>query len=178
MRKLPIGISLVTAVVVGAIISFSIVLAQGNERDDSNASKLAIAVAEILGLDKTVVDDAIRQAREEFKDEAIQEKLNSLVEKGLLTQEQANEYLDGIQSRPVGIPEIGKHGFGKWGRHKGWKSRGDFFGSRNYFIGKPSYEDIQKKLNTMVKDGDITQGEAEAKLKDLQAAKAKKAASF
>jgi polyhydroxyalkanoate synthesis regulator phasin len=31
-------------------------------------------------------------------------------------------------------------------------------------------EDIQKKLNTMVEDGEITQEEAEAKLKGLQTA--------
>jgi len=32
-------------------------------------------------------------------------------------------------------------------------------------------EDIQKKLNAMVEDGEITQAEAEAKLKALQAEK-------
>ena len=64
MRKLQIIIPLVIAMVVVAVISFSIALAQGNEGDDSNASKLAIAVAEILGLDTAVVDDAIKQARE------------------------------------------------------------------------------------------------------------------
>ena len=169
MRKLQIIIPLVIAVVAVAVISFSIALAQGNEGGDSNASKLAIRVAEILGLDTAVVDDAIKQAREELRDEAIQKKLNALVEKGRLTQEQADESLNWIQSRPEGIPAIGKHFFGKRGHHKGWKSHGGFFGSRNYFIGEPSYEDIQKKLNIMVEDGDITQEEAEAKLKALQA---------
>ena len=172
MRKLRIIVPLTIAVVAVAIISFSIALAQGNEGGDSNASKLAIRVAEILGLDTAVVDDAIKQTREELRDEAIQKKLNALVEKGRLTQEQADEYLDWIQSRPEGIPAIGKHFFEKRGHHRVWKSHGGFFGSRNYFNGKPSLEDIQKKLNTMVENGDITQEEAEAKLKALQAAKA------
>ena len=170
MRKLQIIIPLVIAVVAVAVISFSIALAQGNEEDDSNASKLAITVAEILGLDTAVVDDAIKQAHEELRDEAIQKKLNALVEKDRLTQEQADEYLNWIQSRPEGIPAIGKHFFGKRGDHKGWKSHGGFFGSRNDFKGEFSLEDIQKKLNTMVEDGEITQGEAEAKLKGLQTA--------
>ena len=170
MRKLRIIIPLSIAVVAVAIISFSIALAQGNEGGDSNASKLATKVAEILGLDTAVVDDAIKQAREELRDEAIQTKLNALVEKGRLTQEQADEYLNWIQSRPEGMPAIGKRFFGEKGHHRGWKSRGGFFGSRNDFKGEFSLEDIQKKLNTMVEDGEITQEEAEAKLKGLQTA--------
>ena len=172
MKKLRIIIPLSIAVVAVAIISFSIAFAQGNEGGDSNAGKLATKVAEILGLDTAVVDRAIKQAREELRDEAVQKKLNALVEKGRLTQEQADEYLNSIQSKPEGIPAIGKQFFGKMRHHKGWKGHDRFFGSRNYFNGEPSLEDIQKKLNTMVEDGEITQEEAEAKLKALQAAKA------
>ena len=128
MRKVRIGISLVIAVVAVATISFNIALAQGNEGDDSNASKLAITVAEILGLDTAVVDDAIKQAREELRDEAIQNKLNTMVEKGRLTQGQADEYLNWIQSRPEGMPGIGKRHWGHWGHWTrgdwGWQSSG------------------------------------------------------
>ena len=168
MKKLRIIIPLSIAVVAVAIISFSIALAQGNEGGDSNASKLATKVAEILGLDTTVVDHAIKQAREELRDEAIQNKVNALVENGKLTQEQADEYLNWIQLNPEGVPTIGKPFFGKMGHHKGRKGHGRVFGSRNDFKGEPSLGDIQKKLNTMVEDGEITQGEAEAKLKGLQ----------
>ena len=168
MKKMRIIIPLSIAVASVAIISFSIALAQGNEGSDSNASKLATKVAEILGLDTAVVDHAIKQAREELRDEAIQNKLNALVENGKLTQEQADEYLNWIQLKPEGVPTIGKPFFGKMGHHKGRKGHGRFFGSRNDFKGKPSLEDIQKKLNTMVEDGEITQGQAEAKLKGLQ----------
>ena len=171
MRRLRIIIPIGIAVVAVTVISISVVLAQENEKGDSNASKLAAKVAVILGLDTAVVDDAIKQAREELRDEAIQKKINSLVEKGRLTQEQADEYLNWMQSRPAGIPAIGKHSFGKRGHHRGWKGHGRFFGPRNYFKGDPSLEDVQKKLNAMVEDGDITQEEAEAKLKALQAAK-------
>ena len=172
MKKLRIIIPLTIAVVAVAIISFSIALAQGNEGGDSNVSKLATKVAEILGLDTAVVDDAIKQAREELRDEAIQKKLDALVEKGRLTQEQADEYLNWIQSKPEGIPAIGKRFFGKSGHHRGWKSHGSVFGSRNHFNGEPSLEDVQKKLNAMVENGDMTQEEAEAKLKALQAKEA------
>ena len=174
MKKLRIIVPLSIAVVAVAIISFSIALAQGNEGSDSNASKLATKVAEILGLDTTVVDHAIKQAREELRDEAIQNKVNALVENGKLTQEQADEYLNWIQSKPEGIPAIGKQSFGKMGHHKGWKGHGRFFGPPNYFKGESSFtmEDVQKKLNAMVEDGDITQEEAEAELKAFQAKEA------
>ena len=179
MRKLWIVIPLAIAVAAVAVLSFSVALAQRNEGGDSNASKLAIKVAVILGLDTAVVDDAIKQAREELRDETIQKKLNALVEKGRLTQEQADEYLNWIQSKPEGIPAIGKQSFGKMGHHKGWKGHGRFFGPPNYFKGESSFtmEDVQKKLNAMVEDGDITQEEAEAELKTFQAKEAEKAAS-
>ena len=125
MKKLRIIIPLAMAVVAVAVISFSVALAQENENSDSNASKLAVKVAEILGLDAAVVDDAIRQASEELKGEAIQKKLNALVENGRLTQEQADEYPNWIQSRPEGIPGIGKRHWEHWTRGNwGWHSSG------------------------------------------------------
>ena len=177
MRKLRIILSIAIAVVAVTTISLSVVLAQENERGDSNASRLAAKVAEILGLDAAEVDDAINQARRELRDEAIQKKLNALVENGRLTQEQADEHLNRLQSRSEGIPAIGKHFFGKMQQHKDWKGHGRFFGSRNYFNGEHSWEAIQKKLNAAVENGDLTQEEAEAKLKALQTQKAEKAGS-
>ncbi len=172
MRKLQIVIPIAIAVVTVSVFSLAVVFAQGNEEGDSNASKLAIKVAEILGLNAAEVDDAIKQARRELRDETVQNNLNALVEEGQLTQEQADEYLDWIQSKPEGISAIGKHSFGKRGHHRGWKGHGRFFGPRNNINEKTYVEDVQKKLNAMVEDGYITQEEAEAKLKALQAAKA------
>ena len=172
MSKLRLITPIAIVVVAVTAIGFSVAFAQGDGKGDFNASRLSAKVAEILGLDTAVVDGAIKQAREELRDEAIQKKLNALVEKGRLTQEQADEYLNWIQLRPEGIPALGKHFFEKKGHRRAWKSPGGFFGSRKYFDGKPSLEDIEKKLNAMVENGDITQEEAEAKLKELQAAKA------
>ena len=187
MRKLQIIIPMAIAVVAVTAIGLSVAFAQENEKGDSNASRLATKVADILGLDATVVDDAIKQAREELRGEAVQKKLNALIEKDRLTQEQADEYLNWIQSRPEGTPAIGKHFLGKRGHHRRWKSHGGSYGSRNYFrIGsdkifdkqeKASWEDIQKELTAGVEDGRITQEEAESKLKALQALKADKAES-
>ncbi len=192
MKKLRIIIPAAIAVVAVAVMSFSVALAQENENGDSNASKLAAKVAEILGLDTSEVDEAIKQARRELEDEAVQNNLNALVEKGGLTQAQADEYLDWIQSKPENIPAIGKQFSEKMGRHKGgkghdrffgpqnrFKRQGRFFGPPNDFKGERSFnmEDVQKKLNAMVEDGDITQEEAEAKLKALRAKEADRAAT-
>jgi polyhydroxyalkanoate synthesis regulator phasin len=192
MKKLRIIIPIAMAVVAVAVMSFSVALAQENENGDSNTSKLAAKVAEILGLDASEVDEAIKQARRELEDEAVQNNLNALVEKGSLTQAQADEYLDWIQSKPENIPAIGKQFSEKMGRHKGgkghdrffgpqnrFKRQGRFFGPPNDFKGERSFnmEDVQKKLNAMVEDGDITQEEAEAKLKALRAKEADRAAT-
>ena len=144
MRKLRIIIPIAIAVVAIATISISVVLAQENGKGDSISSRLAAKVAVILGLDTAVVDDAIKQARRELRDEAVQNKLNAMVEKGQLTQEQADEYLNWIQSRPEGIPAIGKHFFAKIRHQKDWKGHGRFFGPRNYFKGESSFtkEDV------------------------------------
>ena len=62
-------------------------------------------------------------------------------------------------------------------QHKDWKDHSRFFVSRNYFNGEPSWEAIQKKLNAAVGNGDLTQEEAEARLKAVQAKEAEKTAS-
>ena len=56
MKKLKIIIPAAIAVVAVAVMSFSVALAQENENGDSNASKLAAKVAEILGLDVAEVE--------------------------------------------------------------------------------------------------------------------------
>jgi len=169
MKRIRIIIPVVVSVVAIAVIGFSVVLAQ--ENGDSNASRLATRVAEILGLDAAVVDDAIKQAREELRDEAVKKKLDSLVEKGNLTQEQADERLDWIQSKPEGIPPTGKQFLGKKKYHKSWEGHGGPHRHRNDFKGNYSLEEIQKKLNTMLENGHITQEEAESKLKWLRDAR-------
>ena len=57
-------------------------------------------VAAILGIDEQKVKDAFNQAQREMSDEALDTRLQKLVEDGKLTQEQANQYKDWWQSRP------------------------------------------------------------------------------
>ena len=94
MRKLLVVIPIAIAVVAVTIISVTVALAQENERGDTNTSRLAAKVAEILGLDAAEVDDAINQARRELRDEAIQNRLRVAVENGVITPEQARARLE------------------------------------------------------------------------------------
>ena len=98
MRKLRIIIPIAIAVVAVTTISLSVVLAQENERGDSNANRLAAKVAEILGLDVAEVDGAIKQAREALMDEAIQDRLRVAVENGDITPEQARARLGAFRA--------------------------------------------------------------------------------
>ena len=146
MRKLRIIIPMVMAIVAVTAIGFSVALAQENERGDSNASRLAAKVAEILGLDGAEVDGAIKQAREELMDEAIQDRLQVAVENGDITPEQARARLGALRAAKAGKDA------------------------------EPSWEAIQDRLQVAVENGDITPEQARARLRALEAAKTDKAA--
>lgn len=101
------------------------VLAHTNTEDGgSPIQSIASRVAEILGLDDAVVQDALDQARTEMLNDRIQHRLDHKVEQGLITQEQADEYLEWFLSRPEGISPGHRLGFGGFGFHRsrmsGW----------------------------------------------------------
>ena len=105
------------AVVMTLTIAGGAVLAQESGGDgDSPLKSFAARVAGILGLDETQVQDALDQATAEIRDERLQQKLDSLVESGRLTQEQADEYSEWAQARPEGLsPKFGHQGRGLFG---------------------------------------------------------------
>lgn len=85
----------------------------------------AAKVAEILGLDAETVQAAMQQAAEELRDEAQTNRLQGLVEQGVITQEEADQWREWLNSRPQvqGLGEQegrGGHGFG----HRGGRGFG------------------------------------------------------
>lgn len=69
-------------------------------------------VAEILGIDQQKLEDAVAQAKKEMQDEALNQRLQALVEKGKITQEQADQYKQWWESRPSDFPAgLGIRGF-------------------------------------------------------------------
>ena len=100
MKKLSVVITSAVAVIAITIISMSVVYAQVSD-DDSSPSRFSTKVAEILGIDVTKVDEAIKTARTELRKEDISEQLKRAVESGKMTQEQADEKLEAMKDMPV-----------------------------------------------------------------------------
>jgi hypothetical protein len=75
-----------------------------------------------VAIDSGQLKDALEQAQSEMQDEALKSWLQNLVDKGKITQEEADQYLEWWQSRPdIGLPllGLGRQGPGvgmMWGR--------------------------------------------------------------
>ena len=91
---------ILTGILVIGITGGAVLAHGGGENGDSPVKSFASRVAGILGLDESQVQDAFKQARAEVQDEALQAKLDKMVGKGRLTQEEADEYKEWYDSRP------------------------------------------------------------------------------
>ncbi len=109
---------------------------------DGNSPKSTFIskVASILELDEDTVSDAFEQARNEMAEERVEAMLDAKVEKGLITQDQADDYLEWFQDRPDDVFPMFKRG-----GHGGWKG-GKGFGF--YGKGKSGYFDKDKGAST------------------------------
>ena len=83
--------------------------------NDSTKKGMASRVAAILGLGEQEVEDAFKQAGREMRDERFENRMDRLVDKGQLTEDEAVEAVDWYQSRPEDIGP-GRRGFGMKGR--------------------------------------------------------------
>jgi len=78
-------------------------------------------------IDQQALQDAFAQARSEIQAEAMQNRLANLVDKGRITQDEADQYLEWWQSRPdvsVGFGFRGRGGFCGMGGPLGWGGPG------------------------------------------------------
>ncbi len=105
----PLLVGLLTLGITGG----TVLAQESGASGDTPAGKFAARVATILGLEETQVQDALKQAAREMRDEALQLKLDRMVENGLMTQEEADAYLEWYESRPEGdFPGLRHRGFG------------------------------------------------------------------
>ena len=79
------------------------IMAQETTEKQSRFSAFAERVASILGLEADDVEDAMEQAKEELADEAMDEKLAMMVEKGAFTQQQADDWKAWMEAKPEGF---------------------------------------------------------------------------
>jgi len=89
-------------------------------------SSLIARVAAKLGIGEQELKSAVDEAREELADERLQSQLDKLIEKGVLTQEHADEYKTWLHAAPEGLPGRLQGGFGPRGFGFG-DGRGSFF---------------------------------------------------
>jgi len=82
-----------------------------------------------VAIDSEQLKDALDQAQGELRDEALETRLQKLVDEGQMTQEEADQYLEWWQSRPdieAPLPGLGGPGPGggmMWGRGFGPQAR-------------------------------------------------------
>jgi len=85
--------------------------AMAQTTSDNATRSLISRVATILGLPQSTVQSAFDKAQKDMADEALHNRLNSLVQQGKMTQDQANQYEKWYQSRPdVPLPGMGPMG--------------------------------------------------------------------
>ena len=125
MRKRTLVAALAVGLLTLALIGGA-VLAQTSDEDDDGASKgFAARVAEMLDLEEADVEAALEQARTDMLDEQLDAHINRLVERGVLTEEQAEEYRTWLDDRPDDLPQLGGRGR-EPGRHDFARGHGRF----------------------------------------------------
>ena len=88
----------------------------GRPGPNKDGESLTALVAETLGVEEETVTDAVKQAAMEFRSEKMQERLDQAVADGKITQEQADQIAERLES---GDPK----GF-SWQKGGGWKRGG------------------------------------------------------
>ena len=116
-RKL-ILMALLAIVLLGAIVG-GVAFAQAQNGDESQPvdqrGALLDRVCQIyeqktgVAIDRDALKDSFAQAERELQAEALQNRLQKLVDQGTITQEQADQYLQWWQSRPD-VPLPGPQG--------------------------------------------------------------------
>ncbi|MBM3926191.1 MAG: hypothetical protein FJ320_09475 [SAR202 cluster bacterium] len=91
----------------GAVFAASNRDGSGGAEREAAKEEYTNRVAEILGKDPAEVKSAVKQARREQMDEVINEHLDKLVEKGELTQAEADEIKAWLAERPEALSKLG-----------------------------------------------------------------------
>ena len=100
---------LTLALVIGLLITaFAVgsVLAAGSSEPKSKGHGLHARVAELLNIKESELVNAFEVAKQEIREEKRLEKLDSLVAKGLLTEDQASEIIAWKDKRPENLDWI------------------------------------------------------------------------
>jgi len=98
-RKKKFIFGLLAAIILVSASIGGVALAQGGE-ENGQPKSLISRVADILDIDQQQLEDAFEQARTEMQEEALDNYLQGLVDEGVITQEEAAQYKEWMQSKP------------------------------------------------------------------------------
>ena len=100
MSKRKITLLVAIGILAMGITAGAVLAQEGGESGVATATTFAGRVATILGLEEEVVKDAFAQATRQKRDEVYKSKLDKMVARGRLTEEQAEERFSWFQTRP------------------------------------------------------------------------------
>ena len=121
-RKFVVIVLLAVVVLTGSI--GGVVFAQTEDGDESQVLTLMARVAEKLGIDEQILQDAFAEVKSEMREEAMNSRLQEAVEEGSMTQEEADQYQEWRQSKPdVEFPKsFGRDGRRGFRGHRGYNA--------------------------------------------------------
>jgi hypothetical protein len=101
--------------------STTAVVSESDDTDakDSQFDTFVSKLADKLGLDEDTVAAAIKEVRQEMREEALAERLQEAVDEGTITQDEADQILEWMKSRPDALDELGGSGLGFLTGHYG-----------------------------------------------------------
>ena len=110
MERKWLAIPIVTGLLAVGLTGASALAHNDDGETETPRETVAAKVAEILGIeDEQVVRDALQQATQEVRLDRLEHRLDHMVEAGVLTQDQADEYLAWYEARPEG-PNLHRNG--------------------------------------------------------------------
>ena len=98
-KKKRVIIGVLAAVLLVSASIGGVALAQDNE-ENSQPKTLFARVADILGIEQQVVEDAFAQAQTEMRAEALDSWLQRMVDEGIMTEEEATRYKEWLEAKP------------------------------------------------------------------------------
>ncbi|MDD5510027.1 MAG: hypothetical protein PHI12_04375 [Dehalococcoidales bacterium] len=107
-RKKKFVIPLVTAVALTGILAGSVFAQEEEEVNPQPGGTLIERLAEKLGIEQSELEAAFAEVRSEMMDDALNNRLEKLIEQGRLTQQEADQFKEWWQARP----EMDLGGFG------------------------------------------------------------------
>lgn len=93
-------VTVVIAVVVIIAATAGIAFAADQPDSEKGSNKLIARVAEILGISQDKLENAIKQASEELREQKRDSYFQKLIDEGRLTQGQVEEYKQWLEDRP------------------------------------------------------------------------------